>query len=244
MTAIYVLSVRQLVGKWRLLILLGLAALPLIPAAIAATSADPWTPSEADDVLFDGLLASAILPIVVLTVATAAFGNEVEDKTLGNLTLAPIPRWRIVAAKLAAAISVAAPVLVASSLGSVLLGFSGAGLDGAGKAATAAAIAFALGVAVYSAVFLWAGLVTSHPLGFGLLYVFVWEGLFASFVHGIRYLSIRSYTLGIVTAIDGRRFAGPDQSVVGPTAAIVGAALVFCAFLLLAIRRVRRMDVV
>jgi ABC-2 type transport system permease protein len=242
-TTIYLLSIRQLLGKWRLLILLGLSALPLIPAVIAATTSDTPTPSELDDLLFDGMLAAAVLPVVVLAVATAAFGNEIEDKTLGNLTLTPVSRWRIVAAKLAAAITVGAPFLVASSVASVLVGFTGANVDGAGKAAVAAAISFAIGVAVYSAAFLWAGLVTSHPLGFGLLYVFVWEGLFASFVDGIKYLSVRQYTLSIVTAIDGARFTGADQNVIEPVAGIVGAAVVFCAFVLLAVRRIRTMDV-
>ena len=244
MSTVYLLSIRQLLGKWRLLILLGLSALPLIPALVAAGQSDKPTPAHLDDLLLDGMLASAILPVVVLAVATAAFGNEVEDKTLGNLTLTPVLRWRIVAAKLGAAVTVAGPFLVASAFASVLVGFSGADIGGAGKAALAAAIAFLVGVVVYSAVFLWAGLVTSHPLGFGLLYVFVWEGLFASFVDRIKYLSVREYTLSIVAGIDSSRFTGPDQHVISSTAGIVGAAIVFCLFVLLAVRRIRTMDVV
>lgn len=242
--AVFSLSVRQLLGKWRVLILLGLALLPLIPALIAAASSDPWFAPDADDTLVDGMLASGILPLVVLTIATAAFGNEVDDKTLGNLTLAPLARARIVAAKLAAAILVGLPFVVGSGLVSVWLGYSGGGIDGAGKAAVATAVALAAGVAVYSAMFVWAGLVTSHPLAFGLIYVFVWEGLFASFVDGIKYLSVRQYTLGLVQALDEARFSGIDQDVVGPVGAVVGLLLVFCGFTLLAVRRLKRMDVV
>ncbi len=104
-------------------------------------------------------------------------------------------------------------------------------------------MAIGVGVVLYSALFLWAGLVTSHPLALGLLYVFVWEGLFGSFVHGIRYLSIRQYTLGIARAVDASRFAGPDQSVLGSAGAVVGSAVVVTAFALLVVRRLRRMDV-
>ncbi len=93
------------------------------------------------------------------------------------------------------------------------------------------------------ALFLWAGLVTSHPLALGLLYVFVWEGLFGTFVNGIKYLSIRQYALGIATVVDGSRFSGPDQDVLGGTASIVGAPVVAVGFTLLAVRRLRRMDV-
>ena len=103
--------------------------------------------------------------------------------------------------------------------------------------------AIAAGVARYAAVFLWAGLVTSHPLILGLLSVFVWEGLFGTFVNGVKYLSIRQYTLGIAKAVDASRFADTGQHVLGSTAAIVGALVVFCAFMTLAVRRLRRMDV-
>jgi ABC-2 type transport system permease protein len=241
MTAIYLLSIRQLTGKWRLLITCGLSAIPL--ALAAAIASDNPSPSELDDALMNGLVASAILPIVVLSVATAALGNELADKTLGNLTLTPIARWRIVLPKLAAAITVSGPLLVAGTAGGVLVGFDVAGIGGAGKAAAAAAIAMAVGVALYSAVFLWAGLVTSHPLAFGLLYVFIWEGLFATFVNGIKYLSIRQYSLGILKTVDASRFAGADQHVIGSPAAIVGSAVVFLAFALLVVRRLKRMDV-
>jgi ABC-type transport system involved in multi-copper enzyme maturation permease subunit len=243
MTAIYLLSLRQLTGRWRVVILLGLCAVPLVLAAIAGAAADKPTPAELDDILMNGLLASAILPIVVLAVAPAALGNELTDKTLGNLTLTPIPRWRIALSKLAASITVSAPPLVAGTAGGVLLGFGLLDIGGAGKAAAAAAIAMTVGIALYSAVFLWAGLVTSHPLALGLLYVFIWEGLFATFVNGIKYLSIRQYTLGIVKVIDAGRFAGADQHVLGGSAAIVGCAVVFLGFTLLVVRRLQRMDV-
>ena len=242
--SVYTLAIRQLLGWRRVLVLLGLAAVPLIPAAINAASSHPWYVWDADRALLDHLLAAAILPLVTLTIASAAFGNELEDKTLGNLTLTPIRRGRIVLAKLAAVLTVALPFVVASAVVSVLLGYGGAGIQGSGKAAVAAAVAFAVGVAVYSAVFLWLGLVTSHPLGFGLLYVFVWEGLFATFVTGIRYLSIRQYTLGVVTTVDPTRFVGANETIVGSGMAIAGSAVVFGAFVLLAVRRLRRMDVV
>lgn len=241
--AVYVLSIRQLTGRWRLAILLVLSAVPFAVAVAAGVSADKPTAADLDDALLNGLLAAAILPIVVLTVATAALGNELADKTLGNLTLAPVAHARIVLAKLAAAITVCLPLLVGGAAGSVFLGFDLAGLPDAGRAATAAGVAIAVGVALYAAVFLWAGLVTSHPLIVGLLYVFVWEGLFGTFVNGVKYLSIRQYTLGVAKAVDASRFAGIDQHVLGSGAAITGSAVVFCAFAALAVRRLRRMDV-
>ena len=243
MTAIYGLSVRQLAGKWRLLILLALCAAPFALAAAAGSANPPPAPSHVDDVLLDGLWASAVLPIVALTVATAAFGNELSDKTLANLMLTPLPYWRIALPKLLAAITVGAPALMAGTFGSVLLVFRLVPLPGASHAATAAALAMGVGMVLYSTVFLWAGLVTSHPLALGLLYVFVWEGLFGTFVNGIKYLSIRQYTLGVLKALDGSRFVGSDRHVLGSTAAIAGALVVAVGFGLLVLRRLRRMDV-
>ena len=134
-TAIYVLSVRQLAGKWRLLILLGLCAVPFAVAAAAGSAADRPTPSHIDDVLMNGLLASAILPIVALAVATAAFGNELSDKTLANLTLTPLAHWRIALPKLLAAITVSAPALVAGHVRERPARFRLIPLQGAGRAA-------------------------------------------------------------------------------------------------------------
>ena len=195
MSSIYFLSLRQLQGRWRIAALLAVAAIPLVPALIAAASSDEPTALELDDGLINGTLASAVLPILTLVLATPVFGNELDDKTLSNLTLTPLRRWRIVAPKLAAAISVAVPLIVLSAVVSVLVAFEGAQIDGAARAAAATAIGLAIGALLYTAMFTWLGLRTSRALGIGLLYVFIWEGLFGTFVDGLKYLSVRQYSL-------------------------------------------------
>ena len=144
MAAIYSLTLRQLQGRWRIAALLVVAAVPLVPAIIAVASSDKPTALELDDALINGLLASAVLPILTLVLATPVFGNELEDKTLSNLALTPLRRWRIVAPKLAAAISVAVRDRAKRCV-SVLVAFEGAELDGAGRAAAATAIGLAIG---------------------------------------------------------------------------------------------------
>ena len=63
------------------------------------------------------MIASAILPLVMLLLATAAFGNEVGDRTLVYLVTKPIARWRIVAPKLLATIVVGGiPVALSGAL--------------------------------------------------------------------------------------------------------------------------------
>ena len=242
MSDIFILSLRQLAGRWRLLLILSLAALPILNAAVAAAVSDSVTAAQVDSFLINGMLAGAILPLIVLGVATAAFANEVEDRTLSNLTLTPAPRWQIVMSKLTAAFAISAPAPAISGAIALTLLMGAAGLDGAGTSAAALVAGLLVGAAVYSSVFLWMGLLGTRALGFGLLYVFLWEGLFSSFVSGIRYLSIRQYIIGIVHGLDDRRF--PDaQDLLSFPVALGMAAVVFAAFTALSVRRLRQMDV-
>ncbi len=45
--------------------------------------------------MLSGLLVAGVLPtVVVMTLGTATFGNELEDGTLGNLALMQLARWQ------------------------------------------------------------------------------------------------------------------------------------------------------
>lgn len=214
-----------------------LAGLPVLTTVIAANAVDPPSAEDFDDILLNGFFASAIVPLIVLAVATASFGNELEDRTLSNLTLSPLPRWKIVLPKLLAAISIGAPILLVSNIIAVSIAY-----EGDATAIAASVIAVFLTIAAYSTVFLWLGLTSSRALVIGLLYVFLWEFLFAGFIPGIRFLSIRAYMLGIIRGIDDRRFADVDTIISFPVSLIVMLAIIGI-FSALAIRRLRTMDV-
>jgi hypothetical protein len=87
----------------------------------------------------------------------------------------------------------------------------------------------------------WLGLVTTQAIGIGLLYIVLWEGFFSGFVSGVRLLSIRHYAISLMHGLDARRFADGDNLSFG--VAIALCVLVFGGFLLLSVRRLRRMDV-
>ena len=236
MLSVYVLTLRQLTGKWRLLILTVLAALPVIVSLLVMGSSNTPSVAEFETVVFSGMLAGSIIPLVVLAIASAAFANEVEDRTLANLTLSPVPRWQIVVPKLLAAITIAAPFIAASAFIT-----SDAAFLGDTRASFAVTAAAVVGVALYSSAFVWLGLVTTQAIGLGLLYIVLWEGFFSGFVSGVRLLSIRHYAISVMHAIDPRRFAASDNLGTLPVIAIV--VLVFGGFLLLSVRRLRQMDV-
>ena len=250
MAQMFRLSLRQLGSRRRLLLILFLAALPIGLAALVSATLDQDESSNEEfiNILIDGLLIAGILPIVTMVLATAAFGNELEDRTLGYLVLKPLSRLRIVAPKLLASVVVGGPFLIASGIGATLLGASGFGaaivvLDSSLQAAVAVGVALLVGLVAYAAIFTWAGLVTTRALAFALIYVFLWEGLISTYLGGIRYLSVRGYTLGILHGLDDTSFQTLDDRVIQFPAAIGGAAIVIVIFFFLTVRRLRRMDV-
>ena len=95
---------------------------------------------------------------------------------------------------------------------------------------------------MYASVFVFLGLVSTHAIGIGLLYIVIWEGFFAGFVSGVRLLSIRYYAIALMHAIDPRRFALADDTLPA-ISAVVATPAVTAGFLILSTRRLRTMDV-
>jgi ABC-2 type transport system permease protein len=214
MMEVYRLTLRQLSGRWRLTIMTVLAMMPVLITVLMLRDASTLTVWDYEKSVLSAMLAGSIAPLVVLAIAAAAFGNELEDRTLANLTLSPIPRWKIALPKLLATITIAAPLTVVS--------------------------AFVV-VALYSSAFVWLGLVSSQAVGIGLLYIVLWEGFFSGFVEGVRLLSIRHYAIALMHGLDPRRFAPVDHPSL-PVALLLVTA-VFGGFLWLTVRQLRRMDV-
>ena len=109
MDSLYLISLRQLTGRPRLIIIGLLAIVPVLLGLAVRLSDDGPNADELDNALLALLYGAAVLPIIALTVSTAALGNDLEDRTLSNLTLRPVPRWQIILPKLAAAVTVGAP---------------------------------------------------------------------------------------------------------------------------------------
>ena len=235
MGAVYLLTLRQMSGRWRLLIMTVLAALPVLITLMVLQGRAPSV-SEYEEVVLSAMMAGSIVPLVVLAIGAPAFANEIEDRTLANLMLAPIPRWQIALPKLLATLTLTVPFAAASALVTSHIAFLGDP-----KATFAVAAAAILATALYASAFTWLGLVTTQAIGVGLLYVVLWEGFFAGFVPGVRLLSIRYHAIALMSGLDARRFAGFDHA--GFAVVLVSSAIVIGGFLLLTVRRLRRMDV-
>ncbi|MGQ0538198.1 MAG: ABC transporter permease [Gemmatimonadaceae bacterium] len=236
MGPVYRLTLRQVTGRWRPLIMAVLAAMPVTIAVLTLRTANAPSVREFESFILSAMLAGSIAPLVVLAIAGPAFANEIEDRTLANLVLSPIPRSQIAVPKLMAAITIAAPFIALSAFATSYVAFLGDM-----TATMAVTIGALVGVAMYASAFVWLGLVTTQAIGFGLLYIVVWEGLFSGYVAGVRLLSIRHFSIALMHGLDERRFASGSH----PNFAVVSviAALVIGGFLWLSIRRLRRMDV-
>jgi ABC-2 type transport system permease protein len=236
MGAVYALTLRQLSGRWRLAIMAVLAAMPVVIAVLMLRSDNAPSVWEFEQAILGAMLAGSIAPLLVLALAAVAFANEVEDRTLANLTLSPLPRWQIVVPKLLAALTLAAPFIAASALATSYVAFLGDA-----RAVLAVTVSSLVGVALYASAFVWLGLVSTQAIGLGLLYIVLWEGFFSGFVTGMRLFSIRYHAIALMHGLDARRFAVVEHPGLGVV--VVTAVLVFAGFTWLSVRRLRRMDV-
>ena len=233
---IFVLSLRQLLGKRRTLALIALALLPLLVALIfrtGNTDTDPvdWTANA----LLNGLIVTTLMPLVTLVLSTTSLGMEIEDGTIVYLLSKPLSRAQVIFAKLAASWLPAAILvsLSAALSASITLDESEASLI------VAFVVAAALGALAYSSAFLLLSLLTSRALVFGLIYVFIWEGIVTGLFSGTRTLSIREYTLGVADLLTGT--SEFDARLDGVTALVL-MAVVTTALVALTIRRLNRFE--
>jgi ABC-2 type transport system permease protein len=190
-------TLRGLLGRRRLLLMLLLVALPVAVAVLIRIAGGSRDAPE----ILDTLVIRTVLPLVALVIGTAAIGSEIEDGTAVFLLVKPVARWRIALAKL----------LVASGLTLVLVVppvvATGVLVAGASTASLSVTFGFALatiaGGAAYASVFTALGALTSRALILGLAYTLLWEGVLAGLLEGTRFLSIRQATLGLAAAWTG-----------------------------------------
>jgi ABC-2 type transport system permease protein len=236
MGTVFRLTLRQLAGRGRLVVMTILAALPVLVALLVVSSSGAPSVQEFETFVLSAMLAGTITPLVVLAIAAVSFANEVEDRTLANLTLSPLPRWQIVVPKLLAALAIAMPFVGGSAMLAAHVAYLGDL-----TATVAVTVAALVAVALYAAAFTWLGLVTTQAIGIGLLYIVIWEGLLAGLVSGVRVLSIRHYAIAVMHGLDDRRFAWSTHPGLPVTVAL--CLVLFAGFAWLSVRRLRRMDV-
>ncbi|MGP1673690.1 MAG: ABC transporter permease [Candidatus Limnocylindrales bacterium] len=221
--ALVVVTLRALLGRRRTLLMVLLAALPVIVGLLIRLGGGR---PDAPEIL-DTLVIRTVLPLVALVVGTAALGSEIEDGTVIFVLVKPMARWRIALAKLLVAAGLTAVLVVPPIL------VTGVLLGGTGGASIGIVVGFALaaiaGGCAYAVAFTTLGILTSRALVIGLAYTLLWEGVLSGLLEGTRFLSIRQATLGIAAALTGEDVGveplEPLMSVVIVVVVIVGGFL-------------------
>lgn len=212
-------TLRGLLGRRRMILLLLLAGLPVLVALLIRIGGGR---ADATGIL-DTLGIRTILPLVALVVGTASIGSEIEDGTLLYQLIKPIPRWQTALAKAAVAVGVTV-VLAVPPL--ILTGLLTAGI---GPASLGVTLGFALaamaGGAAYAVAFTALGALTTRALIAGLAYTLLWEGVLAGLLEGTRFLSIRQATLGIAAVLTGGE-VGVDPLDPAVSGVMIGLVLV------------------
>jgi ABC-2 type transport system permease protein len=225
-------TLRGLLGRRRIILLVLLAALPVLIGLLVRVSGGR---PDADRVL-DTLVVRLVMPIIALSIGTAALGSEIEDGTAVFLMIKPIARWRIALSKMLVAAALTA-VLVVPSV--VLTGLLLVGRGDTTTTIVAFGVACILGGSAYAAAFMTLSVYTSRAFLLGLAYVLIWEGVLAGLLEGTRFLSIRQATLGLASAL-GVDLPG-DQ--LAADISVLVLALVLVGAFLLASRRLSRFEI-
>ena len=207
------LTLRALLGRRRVLLLLPMPALLIGLTLIAQSSPAPiddWGP-----VVFAQLGLGVILPLTALVVGSSVLGLEIEDGTITHLLTKPLPRREIIVAKLAVAWSVTTVATALPLAAAALI---------AGSAALAAGLVLgaAVGALAYTAGFLALSLLTRRPVAVGLVYIILWENLLTTFVAGTRILSIREQAIALADSVAGTTWLPAHLN---PVAAVILAAV-------------------
>lgn len=191
------LTIRQFLKSRSLAVI---AIICLIPLAIAII---PHLLPDAQSIRnLRGMMANTIyltmyvtllMPISVLVLASAAFGDEIDDKTLYILALKPVSRFRIMFEKLLAVLIVAIPVV----WGTILLVWavlSWGNMDALKDLVWPMLAGSLVGICGFGSIFLAISLFIRRTLLVGMFYVTIWEGALAGFLPGIRSFSISHYS--------------------------------------------------
>ena len=139
---------------------------------------------------------------------------------------------------LAAVVSSLLVLLPAETAGHVIA----AGGLGSTQLLSGMLLATVVGTLAYCALGVLLSLLMARALLVGLAYALLWEGAVVSVAPSAASLSIRGYTEGVLAAV--LRGGGLDLTTrLGPVSATVLAAVVTLAALVLAVRRLERMDI-
>jgi ABC-2 type transport system permease protein len=216
-SALISVTVRGLLGRRRLLLMLLLASVPVLLGVLVQLRGG--RPNL--DAFLGLLIVQTVMPLVALILGTSALGSEIEDGTAVYLLIKPVQRWIVALAKIVVAVAATAILVVPIT---VLTGLLVGGFDDRDLSTTFAfALACFVGGTAYAAVFVALSAMTARALVIGLVYVLLWEGALGGLLEGTKFLSIRQATLGVADGLGGQVSGHPIDG--GVAAAVLTIAI-------------------
>lgn len=209
------LTIRQFLKSRSLAVI---AVICLIPLAIAIIP--HLTPNQESlrnlrsimaNTIFLTTYVTLLMPISILVLASAAFGDEIDDKTLYILALKPVSRFRIMFEKLLAVFVVAIPVVWGSIL-IVWAVISWGNFDALQDMVWPMLASSLIGIFGFGSIFLAISLFIRRTLLVGMFYVTIWEGALAGFLPGIRNFSISHYSRSMFSNLLNDRSINIDNA--------------------------------
>ncbi len=238
---VFLLTVRQFLGGKAIRAVIGLSLLPTLFGIIYMldSSIDPARRFFGSTVFVE-LMIPTLLPLILLVLATSAFGDEIEDRTLPYLVLKPVSRFRIVIEKLLGSALVSGPIALAGLAITYTLIMRGDWQENL-RLFGAVTVAVTVATIAYSSIFLLVSLLISRALVAALIYSLVWETILGRWVPGLKYVSIRHFVRSTFAGVtDDRRFQFNEAT--GLTASVLTLLAASAIAILLSTWRLRKMN--
>lgn len=239
------LTIRQFLKSRSLVVIVLICLIPLAIAIIPHLLNELQTirslRGNMANVIFLNMYATLLMPISVLVLASAAFGDEIDDKTLYTLALKPISRFSIVFEKFLAVLIVAIPV-VWGSIVLVWAVLAWGNYDAMRDMVWPMLAGSLVGIIGFGSIFLAVSLFMRRTLLLGMFYVTIWEGALSGFLPGIRSFSISHYGRSMfVNLLDDENITVGNSADTGRV--IITIAIVAIVALGIGTWRLRRMAI-
>lgn len=239
------LTIRQFLKSRSLVVIALICLIPLavaiIPHLIGELPTIRNLRSMMANTIYLTMFVTLLMPISVLVLASAAFGDEIDDKTLYLLALKPVSRFRIVFEKFLAVLVVAVPVV----WGGILLTWAvlaWGNYDQLNDMIWPMLAGSLVGIIGFGSIFLALSLVIRRTLLLGMFYVTIWEGALSGFLPGIRNFSISHYSRSMFSELLNDDRISVDNAA-EPGRVIVTIAVIAIVSLALGTWRLRRMAI-
>jgi ABC-2 type transport system permease protein len=194
--ALYILTLRQHVHGKRWMVITLLFLLPAVLLLIVRRTAHDVPSVNIEFVFVFMFIPQALLPLLALIYASGMIQDEQEEQTITYLLIRPIAKWAIYLTKLLATLTttVCLTAIFTALTYVVIYAGTGASTESIPLRCIKAISIHALAVVTYCCLFGLISLFSKRSLVLGILYIAIFEGLFANLAFGIRLLTVIYYT--------------------------------------------------